>query len=175
MRWRARKLPEAPSDDAAWRLRSRVCGEFEPRQHLCITAAKEDEGAAAANPVLPAPRNDGVCVVVDGGVDVHALVLGDEDDLPWSNASDLLQKVASAGRKQQLRSWRVWHHSGLGDGGNGGDGGRMRSAWWRVGLKDGWGIWARWGRNRRLEVADASGIWGGERRIWNLLRYFNFY
>jgi hypothetical protein len=63
-------------------LRSRVYGEFEPRQHLCITAAKEDEGAAAANPVLPAPRNDGVCVVVDGGVDVHALVLGDEDDLP---------------------------------------------------------------------------------------------
>jgi hypothetical protein len=73
MRWRARKLPEAPSDGAAGRLTSRACGEFKPRQHLCITAA---------NPVLPAPRNEGVCVIVDGDVDVHALALGDEDDLP---------------------------------------------------------------------------------------------
>jgi hypothetical protein len=61
---------------------SRACGNFKPEQHLCMTAAKGSEGAAAANPVLPPPQNEGAWVVMDSGDELHALVHGDEDDLP---------------------------------------------------------------------------------------------
>jgi hypothetical protein len=70
---------------------------------VTASAHRQGEGATAAarghvHPDLPLPLVEGMWVIVDGGVEVHAAEV-DEDELLLSNASALLGKGAWAPRK----------------------------------------------------------------------------